>query len=59
MASTTGERGSLGSTRAVASVPAAMNSVTAIVAAYDAATLQALDQVAAWAATRTRAASPE
>jgi cholesterol transport system auxiliary component len=54
MASTTGERGSLGSTRAVATVPATANTVTAIVAAYDAATQQALDQAAGWAAGQSR-----
>ncbi len=57
LASTTGERGSLGSTRAAASVPATANTVPAIVAAYDAASRQALDQVAAWAAT-TAGAGP-
>lgn len=45
-----------GSTRAAASVPAASNNVSAIVAAYDAATLQVLDNVAAWAATTARTA---
>jgi cholesterol transport system auxiliary component len=51
LASTTGERGPLGSTRTSASIPAASNNVTSIVAAYEAASAQALDQVAAWAAT--------
>jgi ABC-type uncharacterized transport system auxiliary subunit len=46
-----GERTSLGSTRATANVPAAGNTVTAIVAAYDAAARQVLDQVAVWART--------
>jgi len=49
-----GGRRALGSTRADASVPAASNNVSAIVAAYDAATRQALDQVAAWAAATAR-----
>lgn len=50
------DRQPVGSTRTVASVPAASNNVTAIVAAYDAATRQALDGVAAWSATAARAA---
>lgn len=49
MASLGGDRTALGSTRATASVPAAGNTVPAIVAAYDAATRQTLDQVAVWA----------
>jgi ABC-type uncharacterized transport system auxiliary subunit len=56
LASTTGERGALGGTRAVASVPAAANSLNAIVAAYDTATRQALDQIAVWAGATARAA---
>lgn len=54
MASTTGERGPLGATRAAASAQAAANTVPAIVAAYDLASRQALDQVAAWAGTAAR-----
>lgn len=53
MASVGGDRTGLGSTRAAASVPAAGNTVPAIVAAYDAATRQVLDQVAGWARTAT------
>ena len=56
MASTTGGRGPLGSTRAAATVAASANTVPAIVAAYDAASRQALDQVAVWAGTTARAA---
>lgn len=56
MASATGERSLLGSTRTTATVPASANTVTAIVAAYDVATVQALDQLAIWAAGRARAA---
>ena len=51
-----GNRQPLGSTRAAASVPAASNNVSAIVAAYDTATRQALDSIAAWAATTARSA---
>ncbi|MDP8915646.1 MAG: ABC-type transport auxiliary lipoprotein family protein [Pseudomonadota bacterium] len=51
-----GDRQPLGSTRAAASVPAASNNVTAIVAAYDAASRQTLDAVAAWAAATARSA---
>lgn len=54
MASTTGQRGPLGSTRAAATAAATANTVPAIVAAYDAASRQALDQVAVWAATTAR-----
>ena len=56
LAATSGERGPLGSTRAAASAAAAANTVPAIVAAYDTASRQALDQVAAWAATTARSA---
>lgn len=52
------ERQPLGSTRTSASVPAASNNVSAIVAAYDAATRQALDAIAAWAATTARSTPP-
>jgi cholesterol transport system auxiliary component len=55
MASVGGDRGPLGATRASASVPAARNTVPAIVAAYDAATRQTLDQVATWARTAATA----
>ncbi len=50
------DRKVLGETAYTVRQPAADNRVTAIVPAFDAATRQALDQVAAWAATTARAA---
>lgn len=48
----------LGSTQSTVSTTATANTVTAIVAAYDASTRQALDSIAAWTATTARAAPP-